>query len=189
MIIYIYELINIQKTSRYFEYHNKYIKLFKSYLTATLVIINAESTFNQLSEYWEIRFTLRKVIRQSVTSFHLPWNMRCSYCCVLCHLHGRFVHYKQFFMLCYVAKDIYDMEKKCKNYPRQYCRVEEHNDWKFLELHVQGWRKKNNRRFCGFFAWCTVYITEKRKLWKQQILVLRKSRSSYSFQDASFKRS
>lgn len=46
------------------------------------------------------------------------------------------------FMLCCVAKDMRDMERKnCKKYPRHYCCVEEHKDGKILELHVQS-RKK-----------------------------------------------
>jgi hypothetical protein len=33
------------------------------------------------------------------------------------------------FMLCCVAKDMRDMERKnCEKYPRQHCYVEEHKD-------------------------------------------------------------
>jgi hypothetical protein len=36
-----------------------------------------------------------------------------------------------------------NMERKnSKKYPRQHCCVEEHEDWKILELHIQSWKKR-----------------------------------------------
>ena len=172
MIIYILmrQYKYIHKTPSYFENHSKYFKLLcKLYFTATWVISNAECTFNRLFEFREIRFPLRKVVRQCLTSFNLQWNTRCSYCCVLCLLHGRLVQKKNV-SCCVVLPRTYVTrgEKNCKKY-RQHCRVEKHKDWKILELHVQSWKKRIGNFV--FFAWFTVYIKDESKLNKIDISV------------------
>ena len=139
---------NTHKTSRYFENHTKYFKLLcKLYFTGTWVISNAECIFNRLSEFREIKFPLHKVIRQSVTSFNLRWNKRCSYCCVFCLLRGRFVQKKNV-SYCVVLPRTYVIWKKIvKKYPRQHCRVEEHKVWKIWKCTFRAEEKKGTK-FC-----------------------------------------
>jgi hypothetical protein len=145
--IYTHTRTHTHKISRYFENHSKYFKLpCKLYFTVTWVISNAECTFNRLSEFRKIRFPLRKVIRQCV-SLHLWWNTRCSYCCVLCLLHGRLVQ-KKSASYCVVLPRTYVTWKT------NYVKIILVNTGKFREYAFRAGKKKigNSVFFCMMYS-------------------------------------